>query len=376
MTLNTISFPQGASRPIRIRIDPSALSHNLACLRARLACRDSVPRLWATVKADAYGHGLARLLPTLRAADGLAVLDLRDAWRAIEHGWTGRILVLAGLYNADEANHLPDLPLDLVITSNRQLHWLALAEPQHAPALWLRYCSDMHHGGFDEKSYRDAYRHACHLRDTRRASFVGHLSHYACAENAVRRDACDVQFDRVIADLPGPVSRANSAAVLGDASARPHENWVRTGLALYGASPLPGISAEALGLRPVMKLTTEVIAVRKVQTGASVGYGGDFVAPRPMRIGVVAAGYADGYPRYAPTGTPVCVGRLPSRVLGRVGMDSMAIDLTDLPHADPGAEVTLWGTSELPVETIAQAAGTISAQLLCGVNPRIAVQLC
>lgn len=376
MTLYTINLPRTTSRPLRIRIDPLALSHNLACLQARLAQRDSSPRLWATVKADAYGHGLARLLPALRAADGLAVLDLHEAWHAIDHGWTGRILVLAGLYSPEEANQLPDLPLDLVITSTRQLHWLAQADLHHSPALWLRYCSDMHHGGFDETSYRDAYRHACHLRDTRRASFVGHFSQYACAEDAVRRGACDAQFDRVIADLPGPVSRGNSAAVLVDAFARPHENWARTGLALYGASPLPGISAEALGLRPVMTVTTEVIAVREIRAGTAVGYGGDFVAPCPMRIGVVAAGYADGYPRHAPTGTPVRVGRAPTRLLGRVGMDSMAIDLTDLPQAHPGAEVTLWGTPQLPVETVAQAAGSIAAQLLCGVDCRIAVQLC
>ncbi|MCW0205606.1 MAG: alanine racemase, partial [Achromobacter sp.] len=204
---------------------------------------------------------------------------------------------------------------------------------------------------------------------------VGHLNHYARADESDGIDAADAAFRHVIAGLPGPVSTSNSAALLRHGARAAGTQWVRPGLALYGASPFADLSAAQLDLRPAMSLHSQVVGIQRVHAGAGVGYSGAFLAPAAMAVGIVTCGYADGYPRHAPTGTPVVVDGVRTRLLGRVSMDMMAVDLGPVPHACIGAPVTLWGASGLAVEEVAASAGTIAAELLTGLSARVPVQL-
>ncbi|MFD4840262.1 alanine racemase [Achromobacter sp. NPDC058515] len=368
--------PEGlTARPLHARIDADAVAHNLARLRAALPAGAGAPRLWATVKADAYGHGMARILPALRGADGLAVLHLNDALACRRMGWQGAILVYGGLYSPADAL-LVDAPgLHLVITHAAQLEWLAQAPLAHRPAIWLRFAGDIHHTGFAADDYRAAFDAARALSRRGLTGEVGHLNHYARADEADGVGNADAVFRQVIAGLPGPVSTSNSAALLAHGARAADTQWVRPGLALYGASPFADRSAAQLDLRPAMSLHSQVVGIQRVKAGAGVGYSGAFVAPDAMRVGIVTCGYADGYPRHAITGTPVIVDGVRTRLLGRVSMDMMAVDLGPVPHACIGTPVTLWGAHGLAVEEVAASAGTIAADLLAGLNARVPVQL-
>lgn len=368
--------PEGLiARPLHARIDPGAVAHNLARLRAALPAGATAPRLWATVKADAYGHGVARILPALRGADGLAVLHLNEA-RACRHmGWEGPILVYGGLYSPADAL-LVDIPgLHLVITHTAQLEWLAQAPLTQRPAIWLRFAGDIHHTGFAANDYLSAFEAASALSRRDVTGEVGHLNHYARADEPDGVASADAVFRDLIAGLPGPVSTSNSAALLKHGARAGNTQWVRPGLALYGASPFADTSAAQLDLRPAMSLHSQVVGIQRVKAGAGVGYGRAFVATDAMDVGIVTCGYSDGYPRHAPTGTPVIVDGVRTRLLGRVSMDMMAVDLGPVPHACIGTPVTLWGASGLAVEEVATAAGTIAADLLAGLSARVPVQL-
>ncbi len=364
--------PEGLiARPLHARIHPDAVAHNLARLRAALPAGSTAPRLWATVKADAYGHGVARVLPALRGADGLAVLHLDEARACRRMGWQGPILVYGGLYAPADTLLLDTPCLHLVITHAAQLDWLAQAPLAHRPAIWLRFAGDIHHTGFAADAYRAAYEAASVLCRRGATGEVGHLNHYARADEPDGVDGADKAFRDVIADLPGPVSTSNSAALLKHGARAADTQWVRPGLALYGASPFADTSAAQLGLRPAMSLHSQVVGIQRVRAGAGVGYGGAFTAPRDMDVGIVTCGYADGYPRHAPTGTPVIVDGVRTRLLGRVSMDMMAVDLGPAPQACIGAPVTLWGADGLAVEEVAASAGTIAADLLTGLSARV-----
>lgn len=368
--------PEGlTARPLHARIHPDAVAHNLARLRAALPAGRGTPRLWATVKADAYGHGLARILPALRHADGLAVLHLDEARACRRLNWHGPILVYGGLYSPADVLLVDTPGLHLVITHAAQLEWLARAPLAHPPSIWLRFAGDIHHTGFAADAYRAAYGIARDLRRRGLAADVGHLNHYARADEPDGVDDADAVFRRLIEGLPGPVSTSNSAALLKHAARAVDTQWVRPGLALYGASPFADTSAAALDLRPAMSLHSQVVGIQRVSAGAGVGYGGAFTAPRAMDVGIVTCGYADGYPRAAPTGTPVIVDGVRTRLLGRVSMDMMAVDLGPVPRAGIGAPVTLWGAGGLAVEEVAASAGTIAADLLTGVSARVPAQL-
>jgi alanine racemase len=240
---------------VEARIDAGAIAHNLACLR-RLA---GPARIWATAKADAYGHGLALALPGLREADGLAVLHLDAAWAAQAAGWDKPILVYGGLFDAAEAGRL-DLPgLHLVISHAGQMDWLAqAARPARPPAVWLRYAGETRLGGFGDADYAAAYARCAALRAAGRIAGIGHLNHYARAEDADGVEAPHARFRSVIEGLPGPISTGNSAALLRHAHHAANTDWVRPGLALYGASPLPGVDGPGLGLRPPMPVSTRL----------------------------------------------------------------------------------------------------------------------
>lgn len=374
--VNASYRPEGLiARPLHARIDAGAVAHNLARLRAALPKGAGAPRVWATVKADAYGHGVARVLPALQEADGLAVLHLNEARDCRRMGWQGPILVYGGLYSPADALLLDTPGLHLVITHAAQLEWLAHAPPAHRPAIWLRFAGDIHHTGFPASGYRAAFEAASALARRGVAGEVGHLNHYARADEAEGVQGADTAFRRVTAELPGPVSTSNSAALLRHGALAAGTQWVRPGLALYGASPFADISAAQLDLRPAMSLHSQVVGMQKVPAGAGVGYSGAFVAPDAMHVGIVTCGYADGYPRHAPTGTPVIVDGVRTRLLGRVSMDMMAVDLGPVPRACIGAPVTLWGAQGLAVEEVAASAGTIAADLLASLNSRVPVQL-
>lgn len=353
-------------------IAPDAVAHNLSCLRARATWGGRTPRVWATVKGNAYGHGIANVLPGLSAADGLAVLNLEEAEVCRTAGWPGPILVYGGLREASEIDLLDDIGnLHLVISHLDQLDWLALTHS--CPWIWLRFAGDLRMLGLEAQEYPDAYRRAHRLVMDGRARGVGHLSHYAAAEQPESIADADIRFRHVIANMPGPVSACNSAAAWHGGARVANTDWIRPGLALYGASPFHGINGHQLGLRPAMELRSHIQAVRHLQVGDSLGYHGAFTAGKAMRIGIVSCGYADGYPRQAPGGTPVLVNGQLTELVGQVTMDLLAVDLTCLAEAAVGDPVLLWGAPEkgVGVEIVAMGAGTIAAELLTGLTARV-----
>lgn len=362
-----LHLPQHASRLCAF-VDPAAVAHNLSQLRQRLNHRAT--RIWATAKADAYGHGLNNVMPGLQAADGITVQTLSEAHACHDAGWDGPILVHAGLLDQADIRALTLPDLHLIISHEDQLHWLAGAHPPMPPALWLRYAGDTNMGGFDDHVYASAYRQASLLQDAGRTTGTGHLNHYAQAEAPQGIAEAQRRFRHVMANLPGPISTCNSAALLQHPEHAAQTDWIRPGITLYGVSPLADVTGPELGLLPAMTLTARLCAIHRLPAGTSLGYSGAFVAERDMRVGLVSCGYADGYPRHAGTGTPVLAAGRRTRLLGHPSMDMLAIDLSDIGDIGPGASVTLWGT-ELPVEQVAASATTIAAELLTCLTARV-----
>lgn len=355
-------------RPIQATIHPSALASNLALARAAAPGA----RVWAVVKADGYGHGLLRAAAAFEQADGLALLEFDRAAILRERYPARPILMLEGPFEPVDARQAVRERLDLAVHSAVQLDWIEAAsrEAGTAPAtIWLKLDSGMHRLGFDAEGIEVARRR---LEAFANPPPVGLMSHFA---NADRPGGIESALARIQAVRRGgtePCSLANSAAVL--ASPVAHGDWIRPGIMLYGGSPFDARGAAELGLRAGMTLASELIAVRHIEAGESVGYGATFTAPAPMRIGTVACGYADGYPRHAPTGTPVLVGGVRTQLLGRVSMDMLSVDLEPVPRAGIGTAVELWGDA-LPIDEVAAAAGTIGYELMCALAPRVPVRL-
>jgi len=339
----------------RIEIDLDALRANLAQVR-RLAPR---ARVLAVVKADAYGHGLATVARALAAADGFAVARIEEGIALRRVGIGHRIVVLEGFFDREEAEAAARYRLEPVIHDPAQLDLLP-------PALrpWLKFDSGMHRLGLDEAAFQAALARLA----GRQPVLMTHLAR--ADERGVPATAAHLaSFARLCADSPCERSSANSAAIL--AWPKAHGDWVRPGLMLYGLSPFPDRTGAQLGLRPVMTFRTRLLAVRRLEPGEAVGYGGTWVAMRPTRLGVLAAGYGDGYPREVRPGTPVWIAGRRVPIVGRVSMDLITVDLTDHPAVEAGAEAVLWGP-QLPVEEIAARAGTIPYTLVCGITPRVA----
>jgi alanine racemase len=237
--------------------------------------------------------------------------------------------------------------------------------------VWLRFAGSLHHAGFTACDYPAAYRRLQALFVAARVAGIGHLQHYAGADDAEQLAVERQRFNKLTDGLTGPRCTENSAALLASPAIAAQTQWLRTGIALYGVSPLPGTCGSAWGLKPAMVLQAPIYALQDVEAGEPIGYGGAFRCDRRLRIGLVRCGYADGYPRSVTEGCPVLVGGHESRIIGRISMDTLTIDLTELPEAGPGDQVTLWGSSDLAVERIALAAGTIAAQLLSGLTARV-----
>jgi len=286
-----------------------------------------------------------------------------------EAGFRQTILLLEGVFSADDMALLAEYDLATVLHSPHQLVMLDAYPRRGSLSLWLKINSGMNRLGF---APQEAPAVMAQLKAHPAVRDVTLMTHFANADEAAGVAMQLERFNTFAASYNMPRSLANSAALLRYPAT--HGDWVRPGIMLYGASPFAQKSAQELGLRPVMTLSSEIISVREIQSGEQIGYGGLFRAEQRMRIGVVACGYADGYPRHAPSGTPVLVNDRLTRTLGRVSMDMLSVDLSALPAADIGSRVTLWGEG-MPVEEVAKAAGTISYELLCALAARVPVVL-
>ena len=356
------------SRPIRARIFRAALLHNYRLAR-RLA---PAAKAWAVIKANAYGHGQWRAVDALREeADGFAVLECENAVALREAGVTQPILLLEGIFSARDARAVAEFGLTTVIHCLEQLELLLDSiKPGMLLAICLKLNTGMNRLGLNAVDLLQARETLSRIPNIE----LTLMTHFAEADGERGVTEQLARFKEMAGDWPGPVSVANSAAILRHPQT--HGDWVRPGIMLYGSSPFADRSAEQLGLQPVMALESEIIGIQQLAPGDRVGYGGTFVAERPMRIGVVACGYADGYPRHAPNGTPIAVIGHMTRTIGRVSMDMLACDLTDIPEAGLGAPVTLWGdglAGHVPADTVAAAAGTIAYELFCALAPRVPV---
>lgn len=354
-------------RPIRASIDLEALRHNYLLAKNRAGHA----KAFAVVKANAYGHGLDRALQALgEVADGFALLDLAEARAVRAAGLTQPVALLEGFFEPADLAEIAALRLMPAIHSEAQLAMLERATLAAPIDVLLKVNSGMNRLGFTADSLPAAL---AQLRALPCVRGITVMTHFARADDEVGVGAQLARFKKMTAGLDLPVSLANSAALLRFPEAT--GQIVRPGIMLYGSSPMPDmLSAEAIGLRPVMTLTSEIIGVQDIVAGERVGYGGTFEASAPTRVGVVACGYADGYPRHAPTGTPILVDGRRTRVLGRVSMDMLACDLTHLPDAGVGSAVTLWGEG-LAADEVASAAGTISYELFCALAARVPVDV-
>ncbi|KAB2970678.1 alanine racemase [Zoogloea sp.] len=354
-------------RPIRASIDLEALRHNYLLAKNKAGSASA----FAVVKANAYGHGLQRAIQALGpVADGFALLDISEAAQLREAGLTQPIALLEGFFEPGDLPEVERLGLIPTIHSESQLAMLERARSAAPLDVLLKINSGMNRLGFTADSFPAAL---ARLRALPAVRTITLMSHFARADDEAGIASQLARFRAIAGDLELPVSLANSAALLRFPEAA--AQLVRPGIMLYGGSPMPDIaSADQLGLRAVMTLVSEIIGVQDISPGEQVGYGGSFVAETPMRVGVVACGYADGYPRHAPTGTPILVGGRRTRTLGRVSMDMLACDLTHLPEAGVGSPVTLWGEG-LPADEVAAAAGTISYELFCALAARVPIQV-
>lgn len=352
---------------IRAVVDAAALRHNLRQVR-RIA-PDS--RVVAVIKANAYGHGLVPAAKAFAEADAFAVARLEEGLALRAAGLTNRILLLEGVFGPDQLDVAAHERFELMVHSVEQLELLeglAGGDPVNA---WIKVDTGMNRLGFRLEAFASAYERLCRNPHVTGAPTL--VTHLASADD--RRDPKTRQqleaFEAATAGLPGARSIANSAGVLAWPAAR--ADWVRPGLMLYGVSPFPSGSGAELGLRPAMTLRTEVIAVKNVLPGETVGYGGAWTAQRPTRLAVIAAGYGDGYPRGTRSGAPVQVNGHLAPLVGRVSMDMIAVDVTELPAVAVGDPVVLWG-GEIPVEEIAAHAGAIAWDLLCSVSQRVQLE--
>lgn len=371
-------------RPISLTISRAALRHNLTVVRQHVRVDPGVspcatPYIWAVIKADAYGHGVEHAVTAFSSADGLAMLDLDEAVRCRQAGWTGPVLLLEGFFELSDLQVFSEYQLSAVVHSAEQLDMLERTRQTRSLDVWLKLNTGMNRLGFMPDDYRLAWQRARRLQEAGTIQALGNMTHFSRADDdpAVTRYQLQL-FKDTTSGLPGPVSLCNSAATLTPSvwsAVSSAEQWVRPGICLYGATPFANRSASAIGLKPAQTLRSTLLNVRDLPAGVSIGYGHQFNTVQPTRTGVVACGYADGYPRLAGTGTPITVDGVATRILGRVSMDMLVADLTPVPHAKPGSDVILWGEGGPAVDEVAACAQTIGYELLCAVAPRVPRQI-
>ena len=352
-------------RPSRALIDLQALRHNYQLARSTTGAK-----ALAVIKADAYGHGAVRVAQALEAeADGFAVACIEEALELRQAGITAPILLLEGFFEADELALIVEHDFWCVVHALWQMEAIERTSVGKPLNVWLKLDSGMHRVGLHPADYQAAYQR---LMASGKVAKIVLMSHFARADE-LSSSRCDEQvaiFQAARQGLNAEVSLRNSPGTM----AWPNipSDWVRPGIMMYGSTPFDQPQAVADRLQPVMTLESKVISVRELPEGEPVGYGGTFVTDRTMRIGVVALGYADGYPRQAPTGTPVMIDGQRSQLLGRVSMDMLCVDLSGLPHAGLGSRVELWGKNVLASD-VAASAGMIPYQIFCNLRrvPRL-----
>lgn len=361
-------------RPVELHIRTQAMAHNLSVLRARVGAS----QIWAVAKANAYGQGIEQAVVGFAQADGLAVLDLEEALRARQCGWIKPILMIEGAFDSGDLKTMAAHALSTVITNEAQARQF-LQAPEAPRHVWVKFNSGMNRLGFGADCSIEAIAEMIRAISLRTDLPCGLMTHFA---NADREDGWQAQqeffLQRVRAlqslcgNAIGAVSLANSAASL--VVPQSHKDWVRPGIALYGATPFahcePGRSAQALGLKPVQSLRAQVIALQSIKAGEGVGYGSRFVAARDSTIAVIACGYADGYPRNAADGTPVWLEGKVVSIAGRVSMDMTTVDVTDHAAVRLGSEAELWG-DHVAIDDLANRCGTIGYELMSKVTARV-----
>jgi alanine racemase len=352
------------TRPARVIVDLSALRHNLSRVRA-LAPGTKV---MAILKADAYGHGIARATPALAGADAFGVACLEEAQEIMEARIRRPVVLLEGPFAASELPQISNSGFEIVVHHESQLDMLEKTRLARPIRCWLKIDTGMHRLGFEPAAAAAAWKR---LRACRSSEGMPRLMTHLARASHPGDELTGEQlrrFETTCRGLEGERSIANSAGVLGWPDSR--ADWVRPGLMLYGVSPMENSAGVDHGLRPAMRFASRLISVKRVAAGESVGYGAAWRCPEDMAIGVVAAGYGDGFPRHAKTGTPVVVRGRRTTLIGVASMDMLTVDLRPVPGAVVGDEVELWGGA-LPIEEVARHAGTIPYELLCGVQKRL-----
>ncbi len=352
------------SRPVVATLDLSAMRNNLQVVRQ--AAPNS--HVWSVVKANAYGHGLDRVWSALNTTDGFALLNLEEAILLRERGWKGPILMLEGFFHSDELPLFDKYRLTTSLHSNWQVKALANARLNAPLDVYLKMNSGMNRLGFAPERVHSIWQQ---LRAIANVGQLTLMAHFADAEQPEGIVEPLARVEQAAEGLDCARSLANSAATLWHPEA--HFDWVRPGIVLYGASPSGQWRDIATsGLKPVMSLRSEVIGIQNLKAGDSVGYGSRYRATGEQRIGIVAGGYADGYPRHAPDGTPVQVEGVMTTTVGTVSMDMLAVDLTPCPQAGIGSPVELWG-NDVKIDDVACASGTVGYELMCALAQRVPV---
>jgi alanine racemase len=351
------------SRPIHATISVSALRHNYA-VGKRAALQSKV---FAIVKANAYGHGLERVARALVKADGFGIVELEGAVSVRERGFAEPILLLEGFFEASELPVIAASDLAVVVHNEDQLRMLEIARPPQPLDVFFKINTGMNRLGFAVPVARNMLER---LRKSGAAKSITLMTHFATSDGPEGVEEATRRFNDATEGIDLPKTLANSAAIFAHPGT--HGDIARLGIALYGATPFTDRTAEQLGVRPAMTLTSKIIAIQDLAPGETVGYGATFRCERAMRVGVVACGYADGYPRHSPSGTPVLVGGVRTQTVGRVSMDLITVDLAGVPDARVGTPVVLWGEG-LPIDDVATMAGTVGYELMCALAPRVPV---
>lgn len=354
------------SRPIVATIHSAALRQNLEIVR-RAAPKS---RVWSVVKANGYGHGIDRIWQHLSDTDGFALLNLEEAILLRERGWKKPILLLEGFFHSDELELLDRYRLTTSVHSNWQIQALAKAQLSAPIDIYVKVNSGMNRLGFMPDQIHNVWQK---LRSLENVGEMTLMSHFAEAEKEEGIIEPMKQVEQAAEGLNCPRSLSNSAATLWHPEA--HFDWVRPGIILYGASPSGQWQDIAgTGLKPAMSLSSEIIGIQQLRPGAGVGYGYRYHASAEQRIGIVACGYADGYPRHAPTGTPVVIDGIRTQTIGAISMDMMVVDLTPCPQAGIGTKAELWG-EQVKIDEVASSAGTVGYELMCAIAPRVPVEV-
>jgi alanine racemase len=352
------------TRPSRVVIDNQALKHNLR----RVKEIAPTSKVMAIIKADAYGHGLVRTAQTLNDTDAFGVACLEEAEQLRTAGISTPIVLLEGPHKAIDLSRIVQLQLDIVIHNESQLDILEQAKLDAPLQVWLKIDTGMHRLGFPADKVSNALERLSNCKNVKHSTKL--MTHFATA-NEINNPLIQQQlesFNQLCGNLDNEKTMANSASIINFSDT--HVDWVRPGLMLYGVSPMKEGRANEHGLKPVMTLESEIISIQHLSKDEPVGYGATWRCPEDMPVGVIAAGYGDGFPRHAKSGTPILVNDVRCSLIGRASMDMLTVDLRNQADAKIGDRVVLWGES-LPIEEVAQYADTIPYELMCGVHKRL-----